>query len=200
MPGEILLSTTYFPPQEYFSYIKNADSVLIEQEENYIKQTYRNRCKILTANGVLYLSVPVSKGSSLKTQIKDIRIDYSKRWQQIHVRSLAAAYGRSPYFQFYSEQIEIILMKSHKYLIDLNDEILEKCLDFLNIDKYIQHTSFFRPVIGSPQDLRYKFSPKKDSVFKTKHYIQVFGEKEFFSNLSILDLVFNIGPDSCNYL
>ncbi len=84
----ILLSTAYFPPAEYFSLIKNTDTVLIEQEENYIKQTYRNRCKILASNGILVLSVPVMKGSPGKGPIKEVTIDYSKRWQQVHIRAI----------------------------------------------------------------------------------------------------------------
>src|SRR5665647_2083301 len=118
MPGEILLSTAYFPTAEYFSLIKNADTVYIEREENYIKQTYRNRCKILSSNGILNLSVPVMKGPILKAPVKDIEIDYSKRWQHIHLRAITSAYNRSPYFQFYSEHLERIMLKSHRFLLD----------------------------------------------------------------------------------
>jgi len=124
MPGEILLSTAYFPTAEYFSLIKNADAVFIERHENYIKQTYRNRCNILTSNGVLSLSVPVMKGPALKAPVKDIEIDYSKRWQQVHLRAIASAYSRSPYFQFYSEPLGKTLMKYNEFLIDLNEELL----------------------------------------------------------------------------
>jgi WbqC-like protein family len=200
MPGEILLSTAYFPTAEYFSLIKNADTVFIEQEENYIKQTYRNRCKILTSNGILSLSVPVMKSTGLKIQIKDIEIDYSKRWQQVHLRAITSAYSRSPYFQFYSEHLEKIVLKNHRFLIDLNDELLIRCLGFLNINKCILHTSFFQPFIGLPEDFRYRISPKTGSGFSFRPYIQVFGNNKFFPDLSILDLVFNMGPESTDYL
>ena len=88
MQGDLILSTAYFPPAEYFSLINNADAVIIEQEENYIKQTYRNRCRILSSNGILILSVPVIKGRNIKAHVKDVTIDYSKRWQQVHLRAL----------------------------------------------------------------------------------------------------------------
>jgi len=200
MPGKILLSTAYFPPAEYFSLIRNSDSVLIEQEENYIKQTYRNRCRILTSSGILNLSVPVMKGNALKTQVKDIEIDYSKRWQQVHLRAMTSAYSRSPYFQFYSEHITKIFLKSPRFLIDLNNELLLKCLGFLNIDRCILYTSFFLPDSGLPQDYRYRISPKNESGCTARSYIQVFGDNEFVPGLSILDLIFNLGPEAMEFL
>ena len=96
MAGKILVSTAYLPPAEYFSLISHADEVLIEREENYLKQSYRNRCYILSAHGPQLLTVPVYLGSQHKTHIKDIRIDYSKRWQQIHLRAIIASYRSSP--------------------------------------------------------------------------------------------------------
>lgn len=200
MPGELLLSTAYFPPQNYFNLIRNADTVFIEQEENYIKQTFRNRCRILTKNGILNLSVPVTKGNSLKAQVKDIRIDYSKRWQQVHMRALISAYSRSPYFQFYSEQLGKTLMKRNEFLLDLNEELLNKCLEFVKIGRSILRTSVFQPDIGLPQDYRYRISPGKDSYSTARSYIQVFGDNGFVPDLSILDLIFNMGPDSIDYL
>jgi hypothetical protein len=137
MPGEVLLSTAYFPPAEYFSLIKNAGTVIVEKEENYIKQTYRNRCKILASDGMMVLTVPVTKGGNKKAHVKDIKIDYSKRWQQIHIRALISSYNRSPYFQFYFENFERILLKNHKFLLDLNDGLLNKCLEILSINNCI---------------------------------------------------------------
>jgi hypothetical protein len=200
MPGEILLSTAYFPPAEYFSLIKDAGTVLIEQGENYIKQTYRNRCRILSSNGILSLSVPVMKGDRLKAQVKDMEIDYSKRWQQVHLRAFTSAYNRSPYFQFYFENIERILRKNKKFLLDLNDELLHKCLELLNIDKCTRHTSYFKADTTKVNDFRYSISPKKISGFTYRPYIQVFNNNEFVAGLSILDLIFNMGPESVNYL
>jgi len=137
MPGDLILSTAYFPPAEYFNLIKSAGSVLIEQEENYIKQTYRNRCYILSAHGPQLLSVPVYLGSVHKTLIKDIRIDYSKRWQQVHLRAMTASYNSSPYFEFYFESIEKIISENHEFLIDLNMALTEKIMQILKIKKSI---------------------------------------------------------------
>jgi len=196
MPGEILLSTAYFPPAEYFSLIKNSETVLIEQEENYIKQTFRNRCSILASDGVMVLTVPVMKGNLIKTPVKDVTIDYSKRWQQVHIRAMISSYGRSPYFQFYYEYFEKILLSDPKFLLDLNDTLLHKCLEIININKCIIHTSSFSQVKGMDNDFRYKISPKEISGYSSRPYIQVFNNNEFVAGLSILDLIFNMGPEA----
>jgi hypothetical protein len=122
MPGNLLLSTAYLPPAEYFARIANASEALIEKEENYLKQSYRNRCYILSPSGQQPLSVPVYLGSLHKTPVKDIRIDYSKRWQQVHLGALVSSYNSSPFFLFYFETIEKIILSNHKFLLDLNME------------------------------------------------------------------------------
>jgi len=199
MPEEILLSTAYCPPAIYFSLIRNSDKVFIEREENYVRQTYRNRCKILTSAGILSLSVPVMKGNVIKAKVRDIRIDYSKRWQQVHLRALTSAYSRSPYFQFYSEPIMNIIQKKQSFLIDLNNELLLQCLGFLDMDKCIDYTSSFLPDTSLSNDFRYRISPGKHPDINLGQYIQVFGNK-FVPGLSILDLIFNLGPESTDYL
>jgi len=200
MKGDLILSTAYFPPAEYFSLINSAGSVLIEQEENYIRQTSRNRCSILSSNGILILSVPVMKGSNIKARVKDVTIDYSKRWQQVHLRALVSAYNRSPYFQFYFESLERILLGNKKYLLDLNDELLFKCLEILNINKCIKHTSFYEAGSARDMDFRYSITTNTTSVFISRPYIQVFNSNEFVPGLSILDLIFNTGPEAPQYL
>lgn len=200
MPGDLLLSTAYFPPAEYFSLIKNSDKVFIEQEENYIRQTYRNRCRILVSDGILNLSVPVMKGGRIKAPVKDITIDYSKRWQQVHFRAMISAYNRSPYFQFYFELIEKILLRNHKFLLDLNDELLRVCLDILKIKRSVMHTFTYETVAGTDQDFRYSITPKKVPESNYIPYIQVFSQGEFVPGLSIIDMIFNMGPESPGYL
>src|SRR5512133_2676176 len=106
VPEKYLLSTAYFPPVHYLSLISRASNVFIEQEENYLKQTYRNRCIILTAAGPSPMIVPVMMGRNSGTRVKDIRIDYSKRWQQIHLRDIISSYNSSAYFEYYFEDIE----------------------------------------------------------------------------------------------
>jgi hypothetical protein len=123
MAGKILVSTAYLPPAEYFSLISHADEVLIEREENYLKQSYRNRCYILSAHGLQLLSVPVYLGSQHKTALKEVRIDYTKRWQQVHLRAITASYNSSPYFQFYFENIDNFISYYTSFLIDLISEL-----------------------------------------------------------------------------
>jgi hypothetical protein len=200
MPGKLLLSTAYLPPSEYFSLIKSADEIWIEQHENYLKQTYRNRCKILSSNGITILSVPVSKGHNLKALIRDITIDYSKRWQQVHLRAVTSAYSRSPFFQFFFEHFEKIITANHKFLIDLNNELLKYCLDILKIKKFITYTHTFEPADGQSYDFRYRISPKIGSEYRERSHIQVFSNGTFKQGLSILDLIFNTGPDASHYL
>ena len=201
MPGKIYLSTAYLPPSEYFSKIRNADDVFIESDENYIKQSYRNRCNILTAGGLQYLTVPVYLGSFHKTHIRDIRIDYTKRWQQVHSGALVTAYNSSPYFLYYFEKLESIINKNHEFLLDLNMELLREILLLLRIDSHPEYTSHFIPVNTLEGDYRYKISPKKKSGFVQKEYFQVFnGIHGFVPGLSIIDLIFNMGPEAVGYL
>lgn len=201
MTGKILVSTAYLAPVEYFSIILHADEIFIEKEENYLKQTYRNRCYILSAHGRQLLSVPVYLGSIHKTPIKDIRIDYSKRWQQVHLRAMIASYSASPYFEFYSEIFERIILKNHDFLLDLNMELTESVLGILKIKKPISYTTDFEAARNNEYDFRYNIKPKEQSLFPRKKYFQVFNNSEgFVPGLSIIDLIFNMGPDAVSYL
>ena len=201
MAGKILVSTAYLPPVEYFSLISQADEVLIEVEENYLKQSYRNRCYILSEHGPQLLSIPVYLGSQHKTPLKEIRIDYSKRWQQVHLRAITASYNSSPYFQFYFENIEKIISKKIDFLIDLNMELMESVLKMLKIKIGITYTTNFKPVGEAENDFRYKISPKKESQFFVKEYMQVFEICNcFVQGLSIIDLIFNMGTEAVDYL
>lgn len=200
MPEEILLSTAYLPPSEYLSKIKDSEKVLIEGEENYIKQTFRNRCYILAPGGVIILSVPVYKGPALKTPIKFVRIDYSKRWQQVHLRALVSSYSTSPYFEFYYDKISEIILKNHEYLFDLNMDLLGSIMNMLKITREISITKTFQPIINGSFDFRYKLSPKIQSPYSTGKFSQTFNNETFKSGLSIVDLIFNTGPDAIAYL
>jgi hypothetical protein len=201
MAVKLLLSTAYLPPVEYFAHISGAEEIYIEKEENYIKQSYRNRCYILSAHGPQILSVPVYLGSVHKTLIKDIRIDYSKRWQQVHLGAMTASYSASPYFEFYFDLIERIISANHKYLLDLNMELTESILKILKISRKISYTASYEPASDKPDDLRYKITPKEESSHSQKRYMQVFDTgKGFVPHLSILDLIFNTGPEATAYL
>lgn len=201
MAGKILISTAYLPPVEYFSLVSGAANIIIEKEENYLKQTFRNRCYILSAHGPQLLSVPVYLGSSHKTLIKDIRIDYSKRWQQVHLRAMKASYNSSPYFEFYFEKIEKVISDNFEYLLDLNTELTEVILEVLNIERRLSYSTIFEPADKKAYDHRYRIIPKKQSPFAEKKYLQVFDTTAgFVPRLSIIDLIFNTGPEAFGYL
>ena len=201
MPASIILSTAYLPPAEYFARIINAKEVLIEREENYLKQSYRNRCYILSVSGPQALTVPVYLGSFHKTSIKDIRIDYSKRWQQVHLGAMVSAYSSSPFFLYYYEELEKIILTNHDFLLDLNMELLMAVIKMLKLKVKISYTTDFAPLIKADNDFRYTISPKKKSDYVNKPYLQVFSqEKGFTGGLSIVDLLFNMGPDAVKYL
>jgi hypothetical protein len=201
MAVDILVSTAYLPPVEYISLVSQADNILIESEENYLKQTYRNRCYILSAHGPQLLTIPVHLGGSHKTCIKEIRIDYSKRWQQVHSRAMIASYNSTPYFEFYFENIEKLILKNHRFILDLNNELLEEILKILHLKKAISYTTEFVPAGYNEFDFRYKISPKKKSYHVAKEYFQVFQKSYgFIPGLSIIDLIFNMGPGATDYL
>ncbi len=201
MPGNIFVTSAYLPPVEYFSKIVRAEKVFIEAEENYRKQSYRNRCYILTSQGPGHLVVPVFLGSFHKTPVRDIRIDYTRRWQKVHIGALASAYGSSAFFIYYFGVIEEILLRRYKYLLDLNMDLLTTLLKLLNINVEIKYTKTFMPVRNAEGDFRYSIDPKKESSFSQKEYFQVFRDKHgFVPQLSIIDLIFNMGPGTPDYL
>lgn len=201
MPGKIFLSTAYLPPVEYISLISNADKTYIEREENYLKQSYRNRCYILSPGGRHLLTVPVYLGSFHKTAIRDIRIDYSKRWQQVHLRALTSSYASAPFYLYYFETFERILLRNHEFLLDLNMELLEAIMKMIKPDAEVYFTSEYMHDKELPNDFRYSITPKKESGYTPKEYLQVFSPRNtFIPELSIVDLIFNKGPESVSYL
>jgi len=199
MTERLLLSSAYFPPVHYMALISKAARVSIEKEENYQKQTYRNRCNIISSNGLQSLTVPVLLGSFHKMPVKDIRIDYSKRWQQLHLRGLRASYASSPYYQFYIEDVEKVILKGHQFLIDLNMHSLNVVMALSGINTPITYTEEFETPGKGKYDFRYMISPKKNfppGLFTFPAYPQVFSDRwGFTEKLSTLDLLFNIGPE-----
>lgn len=204
----LLLGTAYFPPVDYFVAIVNHAGVGIEQCENYVKQSYRNRCKIFACDGVLSLTIPVLNSGN-NTPIRDIKIDYSKKWLQQHKRALVSAYMSSPFFEYYQDDIFKVLDKGEKYLFDLNMGLMEVLMENIGIDKSLDLTSEYIHPFDLPKDtvdLRESIHPKKVSpIFgdreRQKPYYQVFsGKYGFISGLSVLDLLFNEGPEAETYL
>lgn len=195
-----LFSTAYFPSISYMARFLHDPAPVIEVFETYHKQTYRNRCRVMTANGVEALSVPVVKVNGNHTLTKDVAVSYKEHWQQIHRRCLESAYKASPFFDHYYDELRPLFENRFERLIDLNDAALLAVLKLLKAKKEIVHTSDY--VRETENDLREAFSPKKpieSSLFPT--YYQVFSEKyPFAPDLSILDLIFNEGPEAMEFL
>ena len=200
--NQVLLSSAYLPPIEYFSSIINSKKQLIEKHETYKKQTYRNRCRILGPNGILTLTIPINKPNGNHTKINEITISYFENWQQIHWRSIESSYNSSPFFLYYKEEFKEIYQKKHKYLFDLNNDFLKLISEFIGIEFTINLTSKFVNNPTNILDLRNIISPKKLSQkIDFIKYSQVFANKFGFTpNLSIIDLLFNIGPEAIDYL
>lgn len=203
----ILLATSYFPPIEYFVRIMGAQKVRIDIHETYARQTWRNRCNILTANGVLSLSIPVEKPLGNHTSTAQVRISDHSSWQKNHWRSIEAAYRNAPYFLFYRQLAEEFVMSTqYNLLVDLNHAILNAFCEELDVSADIDFTSGFVQNCAAALDLRFCISPKNRDrqqypVPTLAPYYQTFGDKWGFQpNLSILDLLFNLGPDTAEYL
>ena len=201
----ILLSTAYFAPVNYYARVIHHEQVFIEQFEHFNKQTYRNRCVILGANGPVPLVVPVVKGREKKILLKNLKIAYDEDWQRNHWRTLFSAYNSSPFFEFYKDEIYPLFEKRWNYLLDLNLETHAVICDLLETDNSVELTTGFEHVPKNTINFRENISPKnkanKDVAFQPEKYTQVFSERFGFTpNLSILDLLFNEGPNSYNVL
>lgn len=198
---EALLGTTYFGPIQWYQKLYRAEHVQIEQWESFQKQTYRNRCLIATTNGIQALTFPIERGTS--PLIKDIRISDHGNWRHLHWNALQSAYGESPFFPYYQDDIRPFFEKRWDYLLEFNEAIREKMCELIDIQPKVSYTEGY---VSSPiiKDFRSAINPKHpepDADFTPKPYYQVYQQKQgFLPNLSILDLLFNMGPESIFYL
>jgi hypothetical protein len=203
-PAPVKLSTAYLPPIQYYAKLVATSAILLEQHEHYVKQTYRNRCLIAGANGVLSLSVPVVKRHGEKMPIREVRIDYTEAWQRRHWKALETAYRSSPFFAYYADDIRPFYEKKETFLFDLNEKILRTTCELIGIKTAIGYTEqFCKP--DNPFDYRYSITPKipytTDANFRPQTYYQVFAAlHSFLPNLSIVDLLCNEGPRSVQIL
>ena len=220
-----LLSSTYFGPVQWYQKLNRYDECLIERHESFIKQTYRNRMIIATTNGPLSLTIPTNHDTSMA--MKDIRISDHANWRHVHWNALLSAYGESPFFEYYQDDIRPFYEKKYDFLFDFNMEIMEKMIELLDIrpnvkvtDEYFPKKSEERRVkneefnglndeetnlkIQDVVDFRDAIRPKKplpDPDFTSKRYYQVYEQKHgFLPNMSILDLLFNEGNEAIFHL
>lgn len=199
MSSGVLLSTAYLPPINWMQHFLNNESVLIEAHEHFQKQSYRNRCEILSANGKLALSIPLIKQSD-KEVISLKRINYAEKWQMNHWRAITSAYKNSPYFEYFEEDLKPFYTQQYDLLFEYNNALLKLILKLWRIKKDILHTENYVKEF-SGLDLREAIHPKQkpEAVFKPYH--QVFSDKHgFVSNLSCIDLLFNQGMSGLELL
>jgi len=198
-----LLQTTYFGPIQWYQKLYRYDQTLIEQYDSYQKQTYRNRCVIATANGLQALTVPV-EGTDEKCLVKDLRISDHNNWRRIHWNALQSAYNESPFFDYYADDIRPFFEKKYEFLVDFNETIRQTVCDLLDIHPQVSYTSDFSRQPSDVDDYREVINakhPQPDEDFQSRRYWQVFeGKHGFQANLSILDLLFNMGNEAVFYL
>ncbi len=197
--SEVYLSTAYLAPMEYYSAMAKSDIVYLENCDYYVKQTYRNRCHIATANGAMVLSIPVEKQGNEKVLTRDVRISEHNNWQQHHWRSIESAYNSTPFFEYYKDDLFPFYEKKWDFLMDFNLEIQHKILELIDLSPEIVFTEVYQTNLeNSVSDLRDSIHPKRNNtIIESKPYYQVFQQKFGFQpGLSIIDLLFNMGNES----
>ena len=202
-----ILSSTYFGPVQWYQKLVHADTVYLEQHDHFIKQTYRNRCIIATTQGLQALTVPVESPQGLridKTEMKDVRISDHGSWRHLHWQALQSAYGESPFFEFYADDLHPFFEKHWAFLFDFNLAITQKMCELLDIEPRIVLTEAYAQGLDEDIDYRDAIRPKHplpDTSFTPRPYYQVYRQKFGFQpNLSILDLLFNEGNEAVLYL
>jgi hypothetical protein len=194
----VYLSTTYLGPVQYYCKLFSFDSVMMEANENYLKQTYRNRCMIATANGIESISIPIEHPKTDKILTKDIRISDHGNWRHNHWHALVSAYGMSPFFEYYADDFAPFYTQKYQFLFDFNEQLRLTICELLDIQPDINYTTEYLPTVSN--DFRTAIRPRQpiaDNSFSPHPYYQVFKEKHgFLPNLSIVDLLFNMGPEA----
>jgi len=199
-PTTFLVELQYLPPLEYFAGIIQHDELLIESQETFQKQTYRNRCYINGANKIQPLSIPVKKGSQ-QLNIREVEINNRESWCKEHWRSIQSAYGKAPFFEFYADFLQTLYSNPPVSLFEFDLNLLTICLQLLNIKRKIKFTTEFKKEYkeNNITDARSRILPNKRTLespyYEFFTYHQVF-DKNFVENLSIIDLIFCLGPQA----
>ncbi len=199
----VLLHPCYFGPISQFAALVQADKVIFENEDNYQKQTYRNRMHIYGANGKLQLNIPIkhSGDKSQHQKYREVKIENDFQWQKQHWKSLQTVYRTSPFFEFYEDDFQPLYEKKYKFLLDFNYACMDLALECLQKDLKYSKTEEFILEPKNVKNGRSLVQAKNTKEFELEPYPQVFQAKYgFINDLSIVDLIFNEGPNAPNYL
>lgn len=201
MEKTVLLSSAYLPPVSYFSKLYAYEKVCVERFDHYMKQSYRNRCVIASAAGPLSLTIPTEKSEDPKCLMKDVRISDHGNWRHVHWNAFVAAYKQSPFFDYYADEFHEFFEKRYSFLFDFNSELCNWLCEQLDMHPVVAWSDDFIVDTAGMDDFREQIHPKKrlqteDASFKAVPYYQVFQEKQGFqADLSVADLLFNMGPE-----
>ena len=201
MEKRIILSSHYFPCVAYFACLINSNWSIIDFGEYFVKQSYRNRCLIYSANGALPLSIPLEKKG--KTYMTEVGIDTNSDWKTLHWRAISSAYNSSPFFEFYSDDLKKVFFTKYNSLIEFNTGLLTHICKEIGMSSKLKTNSTYINAEDRDTDLRSILNPKSkcDIAIELPRYIQIFEAKHgYIENLSILDLLFHEGPETYNYL
>jgi hypothetical protein len=196
----ILIHPSYFPSISHYIAMANADAVTLEMEDNFQKQTNRNRMYIYSPNGIQLLNIPIKHSKDTHQKIQDVKLETAFDWQKQHFKSLEAAYRTSPFFEYFEDDLLPIFTTKHTFLMDLNLQTMELVSKCLGMNFNPNKTTEYFHEVPDHEDFRYLINGKKDTT-QIEPYTQVFEEKQgFLNNLSILDLLFNEGRYAKDYL
>ncbi|MBO4985390.1 MAG: WbqC family protein [Bacteroides sp.] len=199
----VYLTSAYLAPVHYYAKMLSADKVYIEQYDHYLKQTYRNRCTIAGPNGELALTIPIVKPDNVKCPTRDIQISDHGNWRHLHWNAIESAYNHTPFFEYYKDDFRPFYERKFRFLVDFNENLRQLVCSLIDMQPLVEYTTNYQVILPEDAyDLRESIHPKKDfqatdPSYHPLPYYQVFQERlGFLPNLSIVDLLFNMGPES----